>query len=400
MNGKLTATLSARGHLKATLSKAIERVEPIIKPIEIAENGEYSAPAGVHGFDPVNVNVPLRYEEGYTDGYQASQDSIKLQEKTTTENGEVITDEGFTGMSKVIVAVPIKEEQTKALDVSENGSYNIFPDEGKVLSAASVNVNIPPKEEQEKTVDITANGTVEVVPDEGKTLSKVTANVNVASTGEVGKPYIDTSKMTYFYGFLRYNPLLLDDIDNIDTSNGTNFSTMFYNCSNLVEIPPFDTRNGTNFNSMFYGCLTLQTIPPLDTSKGEDFGYMFYSCSKIKEIPLIDLSSATNIDSMVGSCRALETISLTAAPKMRTNKVLETSGCTSLKNIAIGQGWKHSLYLHYSNVITVESLHGMIENLADFTGQTAKTFRVGATNLAKIDEEHINMLIAKNWTYS
>jgi hypothetical protein len=42
----------------------------------------------------------------------------------------------------------------------------------------------------------------------------------------------------------------------------------------------------------------------------------------------------------------------------------------------------------------------MVENLADLTGHTAKTFQIGATNLAKIDEAHINMLQAKNWNYS
>lgn len=40
------------------------------------------------------------------------------------------------------------------------------------------------KEEQEKVVDITENGTTEVTPDEGKTLSKVTVNVEVEQSGE------------------------------------------------------------------------------------------------------------------------------------------------------------------------------------------------------------------------
>jgi hypothetical protein len=35
------------------------------------------------------------------------------------------------------------------------------------------------KEEQEKVVDITENGTTEVIPDDGKTFSKVTVNVEV-----------------------------------------------------------------------------------------------------------------------------------------------------------------------------------------------------------------------------
>ena len=39
------------------------------------------------------------------------------------------------------------------------------------------------KEEQEKSIDITENGTTEVTPDEGKALSKVTVNVEVESGG-------------------------------------------------------------------------------------------------------------------------------------------------------------------------------------------------------------------------
>lgn len=231
------------------------------------------------------------------------------------------------------------------------------------------------KEEQEKTVDITANGTVEVVPDEGKTLSKVTANVNVASTGEVGKPYIDTSKMKNFGGFIRYNPLLVDFVNNLDLSNGEDFSNMFY---------------GVN----------ITVIPPLNTVIGTNFGYMFYNC-KAKEIQSINLSKAYTASSMFGYCSNLETINIVGTTDgIKSSIVLEFPNSTKLKNITLPQGWKNSAYLHYSSVITVESLHGMIENLADLTGQTAKTFQIGATNLAKIDEAHITMLNNKNWNYS
>ena len=42
---------------------------------------------------------------------------------------------------------------------------------------------IPAKEEQEKSVTITENGTTEVLPDEGKTLSKVSVEVDVPTVG-------------------------------------------------------------------------------------------------------------------------------------------------------------------------------------------------------------------------
>lgn len=384
MNEKMTAKRSSRQHLKATLSKAIVKVEPIIKPLEITKNGNYSATENVHGFNPVNVNVPLKYEEGYNDGYQASQDSIKLQEKTATENGEVVTDEGFTGMSKVIVAVPIKEEQTKTLDVSENG-------------------------------------TIEIVPDEGKTLSKVTANVAVNPT-DIGKPYIDSSKITYFQFFFSQNPLLLNDIDKIDTSNGTifnymfsqcttittipllntskgtSFSYMFRGCSRLTEIPLIDTSNGIGFDYMFTSCTKLTKIPQINTSKGTNFNYMFSDCGALVEVPLLDITSGRNFACTFDRCYRLETVSLTTANSSLSTNTF--SACSALKNLTIGEGWAVNIYLHYSNNLTVESLHGMIENLADLTGKTAKTFQIGATNLAKIDEAHIEMLKAKNWNYS
>lgn len=60
----------------------------VIAPLEITENGTYTAPEGVDGYNPVTVNVePV------------------LQEKTITENGEYTPDEGFDGLSKVTVEV-------------------------------------------------------------------------------------------------------------------------------------------------------------------------------------------------------------------------------------------------------------------------------------------------------
>lgn len=87
---------------KQTFNATFEEVEIIdntrpvvIEPLEIVENGEYYA-EDVDGFNPVNVNVPVR-----------------------------------------------KEEQEKTLEVTENGAYEVLPDEGKALSKVTANVNIP-----------------------------------------------------------------------------------------------------------------------------------------------------------------------------------------------------------------------------------------------------------------
>ena len=301
------------------------------------------------------------------------------------------------------------------------------------------------KPEQEKTVDITENGTTEIVPDEGNTLSKVTVNTSVVD-GEPGKPYIDTSRITIFSSF-GMNDRLNGSIGLLDTSKGTQFSSMFFNSQKLTTVPYIDTSNGKDFESMFRSCYMLNTIARLDFSNGVKFPQMFencYSivdlshlfipaatamsslfkncykleklpsqfstenaetiyglfqdCRAIKNLPFLDVAKCTNFNYTFSGCTSLESVSFSTSKKDFATSTFQN--CTALTNITIGEGWAVSIYLHYSNNLTVESLHGMIENLADLTGRTAKTFQVGETNLAKIDEDHMAMLEAKNWNYS
>jgi hypothetical protein len=67
-----------------------------------------------------------------------------LQEKIVTESGDVLPDEGYDGLSKVIVDVPIPEPvlQEKTVTITENGIIEITPDEGyDGLSKVDVDVD-------------------------------------------------------------------------------------------------------------------------------------------------------------------------------------------------------------------------------------------------------------------
>lgn len=238
--------------------------------------------------------------------------------------------------------------------------------------------------------------------------------------GEPGKPYIDTSLITNWREFfingrrLELLPLIdtssgenfhamfsgcssLTTIPYLNTSNGTDFSYMFVNDTALTSVPQLNTSNGTNFARMFYGCTSLTSLPQLDTSKATNLDYYIYNCDSLVSTPRIDTSQATSFSGAFMNCEALESLEIT------TTKIMLTAiqNCPNLKNLIIGEGFNQSIvYLDTCPNLTQESLHGMIENLADMTGLDTKTFNVGSTNLAKIDEEHISMLEAKNWSYS
>lgn len=92
----------------------------VIQPLTVTQNGRYDAPAGVDGFNPVDVNVPDRYDEGYKDGSEDGYDEgyvdgeaavkAKIQSKTITKNGTYYAaDDGLDGFDPVNVNVPASE---------------------------------------------------------------------------------------------------------------------------------------------------------------------------------------------------------------------------------------------------------------------------------------------------
>lgn len=76
-----------------------------IQPLTVTQNGSYEAPEGVDGYNPVDVKVPDRYNEGYSDGESAVK--AKIGEKHITQNGTYYAvSDGLEGFDPVIVNNP------------------------------------------------------------------------------------------------------------------------------------------------------------------------------------------------------------------------------------------------------------------------------------------------------
>ena len=115
-------------------------------------------------------------------------------------------------------------------------------------------------------------------------------------------------------------PTKLDGTTLLDTSQVTNMSNMFENCSNLIVIPLLNTNSTINMSNMFHNCDKLEIIPLLDTSSITDMSYMFSSCTNLDNIPLLNTVKVNTMRNMFYFCR-----SLTNLPEFNTTSVKNMS---------------------------------------------------------------------------
>lgn len=78
---------------------------------------------------------------------------------------------------------------------------------------------------------------------------------------------------------------VIEGLEYLDTSQVTNMSQMFYNCSRLtsLNLNSLDTSNVTSMNMMFANCTNLVELNvfTFDTSSVTDMQAMFYNCSNL-----------------------------------------------------------------------------------------------------------------------
>ena len=264
-----------------------------------------------------------------------------------------------------------------------------------------------------------------IVSEENKALNGVIVDKTTISNNKGNQnfkycPFFDTSNVTDMTDMFRECTSMIS-IPKIDTSKVTKMTSMFYKCSSLNTIPQIDTSNVTNMGGMFSDCMSLTTIPLLNTSKVTNMSGMFSDCRSLTTIPRIDTSKVTDIDNMFYNCSSLTYISqidtskvkfmsnvfyncssLTSIPLLHVNNVTDMSGilwrCRSVKYLGGFQGLRISItsgFLDQCPDLTVESLMNVINNLDTAYKQTLK---FGSTNLDKLTPQQKAIATNKGWT--
>ena len=136
--------------------------------------------------------------------------------------------------------------------------------------------------------------------------------------------------------------LSIERLDYLDTSQVTDMSYMFTNCTGLqtLDVSNFDTSQVTDMNNMFAGCKALQTLDlsNFNTNQVTDMAGMFSSCDKIQTVNVsnFDTSQVTNMRGMFSHCWELQALDVT---KFDTSKVTDMSdmfyGCKELQTLDV-----------------------------------------------------------------
>lgn len=169
------------------------------------------------------------------------------------------------------------------------------------------------------------------------------------------KLFLDQTKTCYQL-FYNYKGTTIEDgtLEFSDTSNVTNMSYMFYNCSNLTTMPQLDMSNVSTVASMYYGCNKITSLPQLNIDNVKDAGSMCYGCSSLKGKISLSISNATNINSMFRECTNLEEVELTTTEKLE-DAPYAFYNCTKLKKASI------------SNTANIDYMNGMFYGCTNIT---------------------------------
>lgn len=174
--------------------------DPIIEPLEVTENGTYTAPDGVDGYSPVAVNVPI------PDGY-------------IVPNGE--------------------------LEVTENGTHD-------VTAYASVNVNVSTGGGTDTTIKDFVEGNPLEINNEAVTKIRTRAFNYATNLTAVNFPNAESVNS---YAFAECTELISADLPNV-TSATTTF--LFDGCISLKNVNIPKVASVSNYT--FRDCEALEKI--------------------------------------------------------------------------------------------------------------------------------------------
>ena len=408
-------------------------VEPVIEFLDVTENGEYYAPEGVHGFNPVFVDIPKVEAE--------------LGPITITENGTYkAPDYDLDGFKKVFVEVPtgggdLPEEAfiitgENAYRFANGGFEWLINNYGNRIktenlgSADHMFYNMNTVEEIPFTLNFGSIYNIVM----SYMFARIMSNHPLKRTPAIG--YCRPSEMNNLFNNAWWLEEVTEDfvngidwsyMDSQTSSYNCKQQYMFYGCYALRRVPDEFLRHGnpnvTNTYSIFYygvnNCYCLDEVnfglfyQAAWTSNA--FNSTFYNCFRLKNVTF-DLQEDGSPKVMQWNNQTIDLTSAGFGSGMYATSILNygaATGITSDKRILDDASYqalkndpncytldsKYSRYNRNSAINTINTLPDCSAygtNTIKFKGDAGELTDGGAINT--LTEEEIAVATAKGWT--
>lgn len=191
---------------------------------------------------------------------------------------------------------------------------------------------------------------------------------------------IDTSNMTDFSYMFHSSEFSELNFSNWNMNRAINIQYMFYT-SKFTKID-FSNCNIQNINNMMYMCygasnLTELNLTNCDTSNVTNMNLAFYNCkSLVKILGILNMNQLSSFTNVFGA-------NANNSPKLLQQVQIKNLNASGL-NLSACENLSH------------DSLMYLINNLVE--SATAKTVSLGTVNLAKLTDEEKAIATNKNWT--
>ena len=209
----------------------------------------------------------------------------------------------------------------------------------------------------------------------------------------------DTSNVTEMeHMFRECSDLTNLDVSHFDTSKVTDMSMMFEGCSGLtsLDVSNFNTTKVTAIADMFRYCssLTSLDLSNFDTSKVTDMKFMFWDCYGLTSLDLsnFDTSNVTDMAGMFYDCSGLTSLDVSNFNTSNvTNMVGMFSGCSGLTSLDLSN-------FNTSNVTNMDAMFHVCSGLTNLDLSNFNTSNVtemgwlfeGCSGLTNLDVSNFN----------
>lgn len=373
LNTELTATNATLTANNSSLTSKVSSLEKsnasLQNSVDILTDANDALQVDNADLRTANESLQTRNSDlEFQNGELSARNETLLTENESLEvaNDTLLTKNAELEAENERLEASIKPAQRKTVEITENGTTEILPDNGNTLSGVDLTVNVPISGGTGELEAIIDKSGLEI---EGETVTeKVEQLIDLA---EWEKVWFKQSEK-FANATALFQQLEAETIPRTNLITAQQFQSMCKNASIAYIDYYLNTTNGINFMDCFRDTANLKRIVGINTAKATSVIRLFTN-SSIEEIDEpFNFSSITTASSQDSCFRAGSLVKIRFVP--------ETIKCS---------------IVFTSPVLSDESIQSIIDGLAPV--ENIQTLTVHSTVYEKITEEQWTIIESRNW---